>query len=1257
MDGLKEKIEQALHQFTNGNLADNAKHLLNVLGYESERTMNLDPNTADSFLSAFNLQDNQGFNPKRALVEEWESIDLLFQLTEEQIGDNRYLEIDFGGSDIDNARMESYLFFAIKLSGDQYSRTNLSQITREINRPFDMPAMILFQHGGALTFAVIDRRLNKLDESKDVLLKATLIKDINFAAPHRAHVDILLDLSIAELYEKHKFTNFLKLHEAWKKTLDTSELNKRFYKEIADWYFWAVKQVTFPDGAEKDKEIRNATSVIRLITRLIFVWFIKEKGLVPNNLFNHEKIKEILASADDGESTYYKAILQNLFFATLNQEMNTEEKPDNRKFRNRAKQSGGRDQNYMVHSLYRYEEYFKDKDRALALFDKIPFLNGGLFECLDKPGKEDSEKEIRIDGFSDHKKDKLYVPNLLFFSGKEIVDLNAVYGTRHKQYEVRGLIHILDSYKFTITENTPIEEEVALDPELLGRVFENLLAAYNPETGATVRKQTGSYYTPREIVDYMTDESLLAYLKHKCIAYHESRNAVASTIPPAQLDLGGRAEPVQTQIDTQGLALSDEQRDRINQKLRDLIAYNGKPHEFNEDEADALITAIDSIKILDPACGSGAFPMGVLHKLVLVLGKLDPRNQKWRQRQIDKVRRTIETAEEIEDSTVRENTIDDLESEINNINDAFERNELDYGRKLYLIENCIYGVDIQPIAVQIAKLRFFISLVIDQKIDDLRENRGVRPLPNLETKFVAANTLLGVEKPYQMAIGDTEIDLMEKALEGVRRRHFTARTPKTKDKYRELDAEIRTEISKLLEERKGLSHDDADRIANWNPYNQNASADFFDSEWMFGIRDGFDITIGNPPYVRADSGSKHLEMRQRIEESGQYETLWEKWDLYIPFIERSYKLLKPGGFTTLIVSDAYCHSKYAQKSQNWFLKNSRILRLDFLSKIKIFDAGVHNVTYLFQKADGSHRKPERRVHELEFGAVNLLPTNEQRQLTYRVFFPEDTDSQSFSVPTVPLNKICYISVGMVVHADEKRAKGAFELRDLVSDTRDERHPKPFVEGKHLARWLPNTNKWLEWATERAPDLFRRPTFPELYNVKEKLISVDMAAGVEKLRVAYDNRKLYHNHSAWSFIPWYSLSGVCNRSIKKRTRYRDETPRRSDLPEREELEKTSRRFAVKFLIGVMNSTTSHNFLKANRRSNIHLYPDDWKKLPIPDVSPELQQPIIGLVDQILAAKRADSDARVSELESEIDQVAYSLYDLTPEEIAVVEENTV
>ena len=241
---------------------------------------------------------------------------------------------------------------------------------------------------------------------------------------------------------------------------------------------------------------------------------------------------------------------------------------------------------------------------------------------------------------------------------------------------------------------------------------------------------------------------------------------------------------------------------------------------------------------------------------------------------------------------------------------------------------------------------------------------------------------------------------------------------------------------------------------------------------------------------------------------------------------------------------------------------------------------------------------------------------------------------------------------MVVHADEKRAKGEFGLKDLVSDEKDEFHPKPFVEGKYLDRWVPATQKWLEWGTDRAPTLFRRRTFPELYEVDEKLISISISASAEKLRVVYDNSKLYHNHSAWSFIPWHALAGVRNRSIQKQTRYGDEK-KNPDLPKREDLEKISRCFAVKFLIGIMNSSCARDFLRANRRSNLNLYPDDWKKLPIPDVSPEQQTSIIALVDKVLDAKRTAPNADISHLENEIDKLVYALYGLTPDEIAIVE----
>jgi hypothetical protein len=889
-----------------------------------------------------------------------------------------------------------------------------------------------------------------------------------------------------------------------------------------------------------------------------------------------------------------------LFFATLNTEMD--------------KRGWVKDeQNFMAHSLYRYRDLFQKPGEALALFKNIPFLNGGLFECLDKDlGDNARPRYVRIDGFSRRSDSQPVVPDFLFFGQEREVDLSTDYNDRKfRKVRVRGLIHTLQQYRFTIEENTPIEQEVALDPELSGKVFENLLAAYNPETGATARKQTGSFYTPREIVDYMVDEALIAFLKG-------------------------------------GLPAEDEKV--TEEKLRRLASWEESGHDFDDRETASLIAAIDGLKALDPAVGSGAFPMGILHKLVFILGKLDPQNKQWEQRQIQRVRDAVATAEKIEDASIRERTVRELEQQIVGIEEAFERNELDYGRKLYLIENCLYGVDIQSIAVQIAKMRFFISLIVDQRVDPDAPNLGVRPLPNLETKFVAANTLLDVERPDQAVLHNPEIEHREKELADVRRKHFTALTPATKGRYRKLDAQIRSKIAELLKV-DGFPRETTQKLARWDPYDQNTSADFFDPEWMFGVADGFDITIGNPPYVRADSGEEHLKLRKAIERSGRYRTLWEKWDLYVPFIERGYQLLKSGGFTTMIVSDAFCHSKYALKPQEWFLKNACVRRLDFFSRIQIFDAAVRNITYLFQKADGAGNRPERRLHEPEFGAVRLLPTDEQANLTCRAFFPEDEANHAFSGPMRPLAETCYISVGMVVHADEKVAQGAFQMEDLVADAQDDLHPKPFVEGKHLDRWLPADRKWLEWGTDRAPALFRRPTFPELYEVGEKIL-VQRSPGPDP-KACYDDQHLHFTESSVGFIPWHSLVGVRNKSIKKTARYGGETPSRPDLPRREDLEKTSSRFAVKYLLAVMNSAAARDYLRAHRRSNIHLYPDDWKHLPIPDVPTERQAPLIRLVDQILAAKATDLAADISALEQGIDRIVYRLYGLAEEEIAVIE----
>ena len=891
-------------------------------------------------------------------------------------------------------------------------------------------------------------------------------------------------------------------------------------------------------------------------------------------------------------------------------------------------------QHYNITSLYRYEEYFANSDEALRHFETIPFLNGGLFECLDKADKDDPKKILRIDGFSDRADNQLSVPNFLFFAEEKEVDLNKVYDTKGKRYKVRGLIEILRRYKFTITENTPIEEEVALDPELLGKVFENLLAAYNPETGATARKQTGSFYTPREIVNYMVDESLIAHLKSELVTYYESENTFASINPPSQLDLTGRADPVQTGLDTQETVLSDKQKSDIEKKLRHLIAYNDELHRFDVDATEVLIKAIDTLKILDPACGSGAFPMGILHKLVFILGKLDPGNDQWRQRQIAKVENLINMAEEIDDSTVRENTIRDLETEIDNINEAFERNELDYGRKLYLIENCIYGVDIQPIAVQIAKLRFFISLVVDQRINDAQENRGVRPLPNLETKFVAGNTLIGVDKPVQQTLRNPEIDRKETALSEVRRKHFTARTPRTKEKYRNLDKQIRADISSLLKS-GGFPIETTEKIANWDPYNQNAVADFFDAEWMFGITDGFGVVIGNPPYINVEN----LPVATKDYLFKNYQACKGRTDIYVAFLEKSIALLNTKGIMDFIIPYAFAVQKYGEKMRQMLVENHTIREIVDASSYRIFEnATVYNIILTV----GKHKVQDPTKVRLHYSNADFAEWGGEEFLIDQHAFAKLKDSRFETKPhvfdnlkikekiwqhAVRFDQICLVAYGARLnHRSKKLGKDHYISQSPVSGN------KQFCEGKNIERYVFSQAGWLNYT----PDEHYNPMFTELFE-NQKLMFINVVK--DRLRFAYDDKGFYNSHTIVNCVRLDLLSTASHVSARRAFRFADI--------------ELSKNYDYRFLLGVLNSDFTNWYFRSFLSEGLHFYPNDAKALPIPNANAEQQTSIIELVNQILDTKRADSDADTSNLENEVDDLVYALYDLAPEEIAIVE----
>lgn len=624
-------------------------------------------------------------------------------------------------------------------------------------------------------------------------------------------------------------------------------LTKQFYKDLFDWYQWAVDPasgVYFPNNTSTEDDDREdiETKIIRMITRIMFVWFIKQKELVPNKIFDVDFLDTILKDFDPESKVvgnYYNAILQNLFFATLNRAIE-DEQGNKRRFATNVKKD--------IKTLYRYPEMFKiSEDEVIKMFSEVPFLNGGLFECLDKTKTIDGvEQAYNYDGFSRNDKkfadgryrNRAVVPNILFFD------------------EERGLISILSRYNFTIEENSPEEQQVALDPELLGKVFENLLGAYNPETRETARNQSGSFYTPREIVNYMVDESLISYLGKTAF-------------------------------------------------VRSLFSPEFCYDKTKTDEYKAVADRLKAIKILDPACGSGAFPMGLLNRMIDILGHISP----------------------------EENT---------------------YDLKLSIIENCIYGSDIQSIAAQITKLRFFISLICNCEKDASKPNFGIPTLPNLETKFVAANSLIAKKRQTCHSLFENpEIEPTKQALTEIRHEHFAAKTANRKSTLRQKDKELREKLARLLAEDNDFAPADAKQLAEWNPYDQNAVADFFDPEWMFGVSDGFDIVIGNPPYIQLQNDGGKLA---KLYADCNYKTFARTGDIYCLFYERGHQLLKSNGHLCYITSNKWMRAGYGEKTRDFFAKNTNPMLLIDFAGVKIFEsATVDTNILLFAKAANEHK--------------------------------------------------------------------------------------------------------------------------------------------------------------------------------------------------------------------------------------------------------------------------------------------------------------
>lgn len=395
----------------------------------------------------------------------------------------------------------------------------------------------------------------------------------------------------------------------------------------------------------------------------------------------------------------------------------------------------------------------------------------------------------------------------------------------------RNLFDKFNEFNFTTDESSADFEVVAVDPEMLGQVFENLLATQNEDTGQSARKLSGAFYTPRDIVAFICKESLREYL------YNKVGNRVFNQGIDLLIDYS----------DAEFLA-------RKSTSGADLWGINSK------NITKTILEALDSYKVLDPACGSGAFPMGMIQLLVRTYERL-------------------------------------LKS--------FDAYEL----KLSIIENNIFGVDIEPMAIEISRLRAWLSVIIDEP-----DKSKIKPLPNLDFKFVCANSLISLAQDDNNIFDDQDLDLK---LSDIRQKYFNARVKSSKDNWQKKYYELTTGKIQLWESFR------SEQLKSFDPFIVKKPASFFDSYFMFGVHK-FDAIIGNPPYV----GTKKRSTADKIALENEFGFAD---DLYSHFFFKGIELLEEGGSLTYITSKSF-----------WTIQSKKNLRDLLLSS---------TINYIFDTAN------------------------------------------------------------------------------------------------------------------------------------------------------------------------------------------------------------------------------------------------------------------------------------------------------------------
>ncbi|MCE3037143.1 Eco57I restriction-modification methylase domain-containing protein [Helicobacter sp. faydin-H20] len=844
---------------------------------------------------------------------------------------------------------------------------------------------------------------------------------------------------------KTALLNFTKLVENIEKSLNPIEaLTQTFSIENVTKEFYNEIVESFEEFAN---EIKFPTKQEDAHTRQ-FILRMFSRILFCKFLEKKEVIPSKLWDTNLSEN-YYHDVLEPLFFGTLNTEKDK--------------------RNYSLIS-----------EEIQELLRNIPYLNGGLFAPQEGDFFDSKNPTAHIN--------TLKIPNQLF----------------------KDFFAMLDTFHFTIDESTPLDQEVGLDPEMLGMIFESLLSVLFTDNKVdklnSLRKKTGSYYTPREIVSYMVKSSILEYLTDK-----------------TNLD--------KTQLKT---LVFDY-----------FSSFEGK-------EALDIMKALLEFKVLDPACGSGAFPMGMLQEICSILEALDPQAKAFFN---------------IQSSSFKEEN---------------EGKDPTYIRKLSILQNNIYGVDIQPMAIEISRLRCFLSLICEEDKD------YIAPLPNLEFKFVSANSLIPMPKNDNILIHDAYSTIRK-----VMRKYFNS---SDKEKLQKQYREAQKIIAKNYE---------FSPLAEYDPFNPQSVAGFFDSEIMFEIKE-FDVVIGNPPYIDYRNINE-ITKKNLMLTSDIYKKSKES-SIFVYFIERGTKLIKKNGLINFINPIAYLCKSTDKGIRDFIDENLKLTTMIDVSNIKIFSsASTYTCINIFCLKG-------KQNNETFFSLCGNIKEFSQIKLKF-LKIPQ-TKIENFSQYLNPIT--------------QKIAQNHFqylgELCEIFCGLSKTGFRKDVTQIK--------SNKKVAFL--EASDIYR-------YSYKEgKFLSNYQIYFSDKKRMIFENQEL---------IFMARMTNTIRCCVTKNIYYGGKVNILHNFKNNRHL-----------LLGILNSKFMTYFYEKKYFAS-HMQGGAFgfdtmsvEKLPIPQITESNQSianKIIALVEEILEQKEQNPISPTQELEKEIDSLVYTLYTLTDDEIKIIE----